>query len=121
MTEQQADPASPAGETTDGSIEADAQDAERWLVIDGRRWRRTDPCLPEDLVAALKSQLGTGRSTVGAAKRSGDEERVAAARRRVGLAKLGLGERGDYWWDRAESERIEQARTALRDLAALDA
>jgi hypothetical protein len=96
------------------------QDDERWLVIDGRRWRRTDPCLPDDLVAALKSHLGTGRSTVGAAKRAGDVERVARARHRVGLAKLGLGERGPYWWDEPEDERIGQARAALRDLAALD-
>jgi len=98
----------------------EAHDDERWMVINGRRWRRTDPCLPDDLVAALKSHLGTGRSTVGAAKRSGDDDRVAAARRRVGLAKLGLGERGPYWWDRAEADRIGQARDALRDLAALD-
>ena len=104
--------------------EADAgtepHDDERWLVIKGRRWRRTDPCLPEDLVAALTSHLGTGRSTVGAAKRSGVDGRVARARRRVGLAKLGLGERGPYWWDRPEGERIEQARVALRDLEALE-
>ena len=96
------------------------EDDERWLVVNGRRWRRTDPCLPDDVVAALKSHLGTGRSTVGAAKRSGDEQRVAGARRRVGLAKLGLGERGPYWWDEPEELRIARARGALRDLAALD-
>ena len=95
-------------------------DDERWLVVNGRRWRRTDPCLPDDVVAALKSHLGTGRSTVGAAKRSGDEQRVAGARRRVGLAKLGLGERGPYWWDEPEESRIARAHDALRDLAALD-
>jgi len=97
-----------------------AQDDERWLVVNGRRWRRTDPCLPDDLVEALRSHLGTGRSTVGAAKRSGDEARVQAARRRVGLAKHGLGERGPYWWDDDEAARIERAREALRELAALD-
>lgn len=96
-------------------------DDDRWLVINGRRWRRTDPILPADIVDALKSQLGTGRSTVGAAKRAGDDDRVAAARRRVGLAKLGLGERGAYWWQRPEAERIAQAETALADLEALDA
>ena len=103
----------------EGDAGTEPHDDERWLVITGRRWRRTDPCLPDDLVAALKSHLGTGRSTVGAAKRSGDDDRVLAARRRVGLAKLGLGERGPYWWERPEAERIEQAETALRDLAAL--
>lgn len=95
-------------------------DDERWIVIDGRRWRRTDPCLPEDVVAALRSHLGRGRSGVGVAKRSGDADGVAAARRRVGLAKHGLGERGPYWWDRDEGERLAQARDALTELDALD-
>ncbi|MDD7945245.1 biopolymer transporter Tol [Microbacterium sp. NE2HP2] len=95
-------------------------DSERWLVIDGRRWRRTDPSLPDDLVAALKSHLGRGRSAVGAAKRRGDDEAVAAARERVGLAKHGLGERGPYWWDEPEGDRLARARDALQRLDALD-
>ncbi|GAA2071374.1 biopolymer transporter Tol [Microbacterium hatanonis] len=93
---------------------------DRWLVIDGRRWRRTDPCLPDDLAAALRSHLGKGRSGVGAAKRAGDDEAVAAARRRVGLAKHGLGERGPYWWDEPEDDRIARAHDALAELDALD-
>lgn len=97
-----------------------ASDDERWLVIDGRRWRRTDPSLPEDVVAALKSHLGRGRSGVGAAKRRGDADAVAAARVRVGLAKHGLGERGPYWWDEPAAARVERAREALRQLDDLD-
>lgn len=97
-----------------------AQDAERWLVIKGRRWRRTDPALPEELLAALKSHLGRGRSGVGAGKKTGDDERVAASRRRVGLAKTGLGERGPYWWERPEAERIAAARQALDELDEAD-
>ncbi|THG31684.1 biopolymer transporter Tol [Naasia lichenicola] len=96
-------------------------DDQRWLVIDGRRWRRTDPSLPEDVVAALKSHLGRGRSGVGAAKKRGDADAVAAARVRVGLAKHGLGERGPYWWDEPEADRAERAREALRRLDELDA
>jgi hypothetical protein len=96
-------------------------DDERWLVVNGRRWRRTDPCLPEDVAAALRSHLGRGRSAVGAGTRSGDDERVTDARRRVGLAKHGLGERGPRWWEEPEAERIERAREALRELDALDA
>jgi hypothetical protein len=54
------------------------------------------------------------------AKKAGDDDLVAAARRRVGLAKAGLGERGPYWWDSPEAERMARARAALRDLDALD-
>jgi hypothetical protein len=94
-------------------------DDERWLVIDGRRWRRTDPALPDELAAALRSQLGVGRSAVRAARRSGDEAALAAARRRVDLAKHGLGERGPRWWDEPEADRLARARTALDQLERL--
>lgn len=104
---------------TDAGRDA-ASDAERWLVVGGRRWRRTDPSLPADVVEALKSHLGRGRSGVRVAKSHADEPAVAAARQRVGLAKLGLGERGPRWWERPEPDRLAQARQALRDLDALD-
>jgi hypothetical protein len=103
---------------TDERVDESADD-ERWLVVNGRRWRRTDPSLPEDVVAALTSHLGRGRSGVRTAKRAGDEEAVAAARQRVGLAKHGLGERGPKWWDEPEPARLDRARAALRDLDAL--
>ncbi|PPF44955.1 biopolymer transporter Tol [Pseudoclavibacter sp. AY1F1] len=96
-------------------------DDERWLIVKGRRWRRTDPSLPAELVERLKSHLGRARSGVGAAKRRGDEEAVAASRKRVGLAKHGLGERGPRWWEEPEAARLERARTALAELDALDA
>ncbi|TFC94097.1 MULTISPECIES: biopolymer transporter Tol [Cryobacterium] len=93
---------------------------ERWLVINGRRWRRTDPCLPADVVTLLQSQLGRGRSSVRSAKAAGDDEAVALARRRVGIAKHGLGERGPYWWDEPEEARVMRARQALEELTAID-
>ena len=89
---------------------------DRWLVVNGRRWRRTDPEIPEDLAAALRSHLGSGRATVGAASRRGDEEAVAAARKRVGLAKHGLGERGPRWWEEPLEARLRRAREALAEL-----
>jgi hypothetical protein len=98
----------------------DEDDDERWLLIDGRRWRRTDPVLSEETVAKLRSHLGRGRSGVRAGKRAGDDEAIAAARHRVGLAKHGLGERGPYWWDEDESARLERAREALAQLESLD-
>lgn len=93
---------------------------ERWLVINGRRWRRTDPELPETLVEDLKRHLGRARSAVGVAKRAGDDDAEKSARVRVGLAKHGLGERGPYWWDEAVDDRIQRAQEALAELSELD-
>ena len=91
-------------------------DDARWLVIDGRRWRRTDPSLPDDVVESLKSHLGRARSAVKKAKASEDQAALRAARDRVQLAKTGLGERGPYWWEVDEADRLTQARDALRQL-----
>ena len=99
---------------------ADPEDDERWLVVDGRRWRRTDPCLADDVVEALTSHLGRGRSGVRTARRAEDEDAVARARRRVDLAKHGLGERGPRWWDEDVADRRRRAQEALDALAALD-
>jgi hypothetical protein len=93
---------------------------DHWLVINGRRWRRTDPSLPEDVVERLKSHLGRGRSGVRVAKKVDDADAVAAARNRTNLAKHGLGERGPYWWDDDETVRLDRANDALRELDALD-
>jgi hypothetical protein len=89
-------------------------DHERWLVIDGRRWRRTDPCLPEDVVDPLTSHLGRARSAVRRARSASDGAALEDARSRVHLAKLGLGERGDYWWDLPAADRVARALEALR-------
>ena len=91
-------------------------DHDRWLVIDGRRWRRTDPVLPDDVVQQLKSHLGRARSLVGVAGRAGDVSAEEAARERVNIAKHGLGERGPLWWDSDPIERIARARAALEQL-----
>lgn len=93
-------------------------DDERYLVVDGRRWRRQDPALPEDVAARLRSHLGRGRSAVGAAQRAGEDP--APHRHRVDLAKHGLGERGTPWWEQSDAEREQRWSDALRDLDALD-
>lgn len=90
---------------------------EKWLVVDGRRWRRTDPAIPEDALARLKSHLGRGRSGVRTA--AGDAE-LAATRHRTQLAKVGLGERGPKWWEQTDAERRERWESALAELDALD-
>lgn len=104
---------------SDPSSDRGATDDERWLVIDGRRWRRTDPALPDDLADRLRSQLGRARSAVRTAKRAGEDDAVSDARRRVGLAKHGLGERGPHWWDHEVAARVHRAEEALSELDAL--
>lgn len=92
-------------------------DDERWLVVDGRRWRRTDPAIPEDERARLTSHLGRGRSGV---RSAGSAAELAATRHRTQLAKVGLGERGTPWWEQSDSERRERWESALTALDALD-
>jgi uncharacterized protein len=76
-----------------------SEDDERWIVIDGRRWRRSDPSLPEERRKELVSELMSARSAVGWAKRRGDAAAERAARDRVHAAKVALGERGPTWWE----------------------
>ena len=89
----------------------------RFLVIDGRRWRATDPLIPEERQAELRSVLMAWRRDVGRTKGTDEERR---SRDGVQAAKVALGERGEYWWDRPEADRLAQAEDALRDLEALD-
>ncbi|MFJ3505087.1 hypothetical protein [Streptomyces sp. NPDC090135] len=89
----------------------------RYVIIDGRRWRATDPDVPEDVAARLRSHLMAARRAVGMARRAQDTAAERAARDRVHTAKVALGERGTPWWDQQEPER----RARWSDgLAALD-
>ncbi len=89
----------------------------RWIVVDGRRWRATDPEIPEPLRQELVDALMAARRAVGAAKRSGDETAERAARARVQDAKVALGERGEPWWeeptDTGRRARLQAAILAL--------
>jgi hypothetical protein len=91
---------------------------EKWLVVDGRRWRRTDPTIPADALARLTSHLGRGRSGV---RTASSEAELAATRQRTRLAKVGLGERGTPWWEQTDAQRRECWESALAELDALDA
>ena len=71
----------------------------RYIVVDGRRWRASDPRLPEERRQELVDELMDARRAVGAAKRAGDAEAERAARDRVHAAKVALGERGKPWWE----------------------
>jgi hypothetical protein len=74
----------------------------RHVVIDGRRWRATDPAIPQERRSELQRVLMAWRREVRRTKGT-DEE--AAARAGVQAAKLALGERGDPWWEQSEAER----------------
>jgi hypothetical protein len=87
----------------------------RYVVIDGRRWRATDPDLPEDVGARLRRSLMSARRAVGVALRAGDPAAEAAARARVHRAKTALGERGTPWWEQTADERRARWEAGLDD------
>ena len=86
----------------------------RYLVIDGRRWRASDPHIPETLRVELVEELMAARRAVAAAR--GDETAVRAARDRVQDAKVALGERGAPWWEPPGDGLDERLAAAVRTL-----
>jgi hypothetical protein len=90
----------------------------RYVVIRGRRWRATDPDVPEDVAAVLRSELMSARRAVGAALRSGDAGAEAAARARVHRTKTALGERGTPWWEQTPEQRRQRWEAGLPGLDA---
>ena len=73
-----------------------------YVIIDGRKWRATNPNLPEDVRQKWVDELMSARRAVGAAKKSNDKDAENAARDRVQAAKEALGERGPKWWEENE-------------------
>ncbi|MFC8042559.1 hypothetical protein [Nocardia sp. NPDC057353] len=71
----------------------------RYIVVDGRRWRATDPLIPDERRAELQSILMAWRREV---RRT---EGARAARDGVQAAKVALGERGTPWWEQSDAER----------------
>lgn len=82
----------------------------RYVVIDGRRWRATDPDIPEERQAELRSILMAWRREVRRTKGT-DEER--ASRDGVQAAKVALGERGTPWWEQTDEERRARWETQV--------
>jgi hypothetical protein len=86
----------------------------RHIEVDGRRWRASDPAIPDALRAELVHELMDARRAVAAGNRAGDESAVAVARQRVGHAKVALGERGAPWWEPTpEADRALRLRAAV--------
>lgn len=79
------------------------------VVIDGRRWRATDPSIPEVFRQELVDELMAARRAVKAQETD--------ARRRVQDAKTALGERGAPWWEQRSGDDFdERIAAAIRAL-----
>jgi hypothetical protein len=90
-----------------------------YLVIDGRRWRKSDPNIPEKLRSELVHALMAARHGVLAAQRAADKQAEKRARAHVQDAKLALGERGEpYWQAPSEAGQRKRAAAAIRALLA---
>ena len=72
----------------------------RYIIVNGRRWRTTDPRLDEATRQRLVNDLMQARRDIAHAHRTGDATLEADARQRVHRAKVALGERGTPWWER---------------------
>jgi len=84
--------------------EVERTDDGRFIVVDGRKWRATNPNIPAPLRTELVKALMAARRAVKEA--AGDPEATAAARRRVHQAKVALGERGDPWWEPSDEAAL---------------
>ncbi|MFG3280344.1 hypothetical protein [Streptomyces sp. NPDC048111] len=91
-----------------------------FVIIKGRRWRATDPMLPEDTASRLRKHLMAARRAVRAALSDGDEAAERSARERVQLAKVALGERGTPWWEQSHEERRRRWEDGLTTLDAAE-
>ena len=69
----------------------------RYFVVKGQLWRCSNPLLNEDVRQRLVNDLMTARREVKAAKASGDDGELTAAREHVQASKVALGERGQVW------------------------
>jgi hypothetical protein len=73
------------------------------IVIDGCKWRATDPSIPEERRVELVRILMAWRREV---RRTKGTPRESSARAGVNATKVALGERGSPpWWEQTDKER----------------
>jgi hypothetical protein len=82
----------------------------RYILVAGRRWRATDPMIPPERAAELRSALMAWRREVKAVRGT---EAERSARDGVQAAKVALGERGRPWWEQTDSERRQRWEKAV--------
>jgi hypothetical protein len=74
-----------------------------YVVINGRRWRATDPSIPEERRDELVRILMAWRREVRNSKGTPQESNARAG---VQAAKVALGERGSPpWWEQTDEQR----------------
>jgi len=96
-----------------GVGEPAATDDGHYVVINGRRWRATDPLIPERRRAELTRTLMAWRREVRRVKGTADEK---AARAGVQAAKVALGERGSPpWWEQTDEQRRARWQAEVAD------
>ncbi|SJN33582.1 hypothetical protein FM114_08680 [Luteococcus japonicus LSP_Lj1] len=78
------------------------------IIVNGRRWRASDPSIPDALRAELVAELMRARREV---RTRGD-----AVRPCVQDAKVALGERGDPWWQQTPDGRRGRLASTMRTL-----
>ncbi len=71
----------------------------RYLVVEGRLWRCSNPALGPRQRSLLVEALMHARRDVDRALRARDAAAEREARARVHRAKVALGERGPPWWN----------------------
>jgi hypothetical protein len=71
----------------------------RYFVVRGRLWRMANPALEETERTDLVRGLMAARRQIRDARKGGDLQSEAAARKIVDQVKHALGERGPVWWD----------------------
>ncbi|HWS35776.1 MAG TPA: DUF3253 domain-containing protein [Actinoplanes sp.] len=86
----------------------DTSEDGRYVIVDGRRWRATDPAVPEALRQELVNELMAARRLV--------RTDPGAGRPRVQDAKVALGERGDPWWEPTPDGSRVRLAAAVRSL-----
>ena len=77
------------------------------VIINGRKWRATDPLIPDDRRSELQSILMAWRREVKRTK-GAPESRAG-----VQAAKVALGERGTPWWEQSDDERRARWETPV--------
>ena len=77
-------------------------------MVAGRKWRATDPTIPEALRKELVAELMSARRDV--------RSDPGSARPRVQDAKVALGERGDPWWEPTDTGRRTRLAATMRTL-----